>query len=743
MAAPGADAPPAPPARTSQRFGPWIAATAGLLCYANSLTHGFTYDDLPLVVENPRIRALGNPEIWRTDWWRYPRVEGGALDPRRDLLYRPLTLFTFALNYAAHRLAPWGYHLANVLLHAAVCALVCRLAQRLLGHPRVALFAGLLFAVHPVHCEAVASVVGRAETLSSLFLLLGLLALLPTHGWPALRRQCAAGLCFFLALLAKETAICYPALAALLLCFRPGPRGHLGAQRADLGAQRPAQPAPRAPRPPAPQAARVSATWRRGLPLGLILLVPLAPYFALRLAALHDLIRAGATSILLNPLFDASAAERVHGALTVLGHYTRLLLAPVTLSCDYGLAIVDPHAGPGPMAVLGLLAALALAAGLLGLRSSAAHWRVAGLLCALFLASYALISNTALLIGVAVAERLLYWPSVFFCIGVSYALFARVAKGGWSAAPAWLRVVSLSLLIALGARATARNAAWRSNATLFDADAATFPRGALLQNYRALTLIDRAEQAQSSAELVELLQRADAALEQALSVYSRFPHALEQRGHVALMLGEPERARPFLERALSLDPRRPDLQRLLASLQPASDAAQDVEALRARAAQSPQDAALLVELGAALVAAGDYPGALAAYEQATRVAPDNLAALRGYGQALLLNYREDEAKAVLQQVVERDPSDWSAHANLARLLAENEPAAALTHARRAFELQPQDLRVRLNYAETLVVNQRRDEALSVLRETLRGLDASDAFHAAVSDRIQEIERLPP
>src|SRR5262245_4713153 len=102
--------------RLSFLNGPWFPALLGALCYLHTLSGGFTYDDNSIVRENPLIRSLADwRAIWLRDWW-YSQGEqaGGLVDPSRDRLYRPLTIFTLALNYAAHGLSPAGFHAANV-----------------------------------------------------------------------------------------------------------------------------------------------------------------------------------------------------------------------------------------------------------------------------------------------------------------------------------------------------------------------------------------------------------------------------------------------------------------------------------------------------------------------------------------------------------------------------------------------------------------------------------------------------
>lgn len=88
--------------------------------------------------------------------------------------FRPLCTLSFRLNYAVHGLRPRGYHLLNLALHTLVTALFTALARPLLGRGPWGLLAGLLFASHPVHTEAVAGVVGRADVGAAVFFLLSL-----------------------------------------------------------------------------------------------------------------------------------------------------------------------------------------------------------------------------------------------------------------------------------------------------------------------------------------------------------------------------------------------------------------------------------------------------------------------------------------------------------------------------------------------------------------------------------------
>ncbi|KAM7310323.1 protein O-mannosyl-transferase TMTC2 [Ixodes scapularis] len=110
--------------------------------------------------------------LFRNDFWGTPLTHSGS-----HKSYRPLCVLSFRLNYLLGGYEPRGYHLLNVLLHAVASALFTALASRLfLRQWRPTLLAGLLFASHPVHTEAVAGIVGRADVGACLFFLAALLS---------------------------------------------------------------------------------------------------------------------------------------------------------------------------------------------------------------------------------------------------------------------------------------------------------------------------------------------------------------------------------------------------------------------------------------------------------------------------------------------------------------------------------------------------------------------------------------
>ncbi|XP_014825492.1 PREDICTED: transmembrane and TPR repeat-containing protein 3 [Poecilia mexicana] len=140
-------------------------------CYWNSLSCGFVFDDVSAILDNKDLRpSTPLRNLFLNDFWGTPMAE-----ERSHKSYRPLTVLTFRLNYLFSELSAASYHLLNIVLHGVVCMLFLRVC-RLFLDKTFSLLAALLFAVHPIHTEAVTGVVGRAELLSSIFLLAAFLA---------------------------------------------------------------------------------------------------------------------------------------------------------------------------------------------------------------------------------------------------------------------------------------------------------------------------------------------------------------------------------------------------------------------------------------------------------------------------------------------------------------------------------------------------------------------------------------
>ncbi|XP_007252475.3 protein O-mannosyl-transferase TMTC2 [Astyanax mexicanus] len=198
-----------------------LCGAVALLLYVNTLDADFCYDDSRAIKTNPDLL----PEtpwtnILFNDFWGTLLTHSGS-----HKSFRPLCTLSFRLNYALGGLEPWGYHLVNVALHCCVTVLFTLFCCPLVGGGRWSLLAGLLFASHPIHTEAVAGLVGRADVGAALCFLLSLLCysrhckVRPGHsyffGWTAQAWLAASLAAAAAAMLWKEQGVTVLAVSAV------------------------------------------------------------------------------------------------------------------------------------------------------------------------------------------------------------------------------------------------------------------------------------------------------------------------------------------------------------------------------------------------------------------------------------------------------------------------------------------------------------------------------------------------
>jgi len=191
------------------RWGALAAATLALVLFLNILPNTFIWDDWEQIFGNSFLRSSdGIGRIFSTNVWGF---EGKGTN-----YYRPMMHLTFYVALRWFAFNPAGYHLASILMHALVSALMYLLIRKWSRDSLIALGAALLFAAHPIHTENVCWISNYPDLEASLFILLGLLIYCSVPGRPTLskpwRAAAVAGVggCFFMGLLSKETGIVLP-----------------------------------------------------------------------------------------------------------------------------------------------------------------------------------------------------------------------------------------------------------------------------------------------------------------------------------------------------------------------------------------------------------------------------------------------------------------------------------------------------------------------------------------------------
>lgn len=555
-----------------------------------ALRNGFALDDVPLVERDPR---LAHPVDARAFLLRpyWPEQEGAAAG-----LYRPLTTWSFALNRALTGPGPGGFHAGNLVLHAVVSALVWFSARRAGVLYGTAILAGLLFAVHPVHVEAVANVAGRAELLAAGFVL---------AAWLCHRRRAAtaASALYLLAVLSKEGAVLAPVLFLLDDLHR----------RRDGG--------------------RVEARAYAGYALALV------GALGLRAAALGGLRGAQDAVPLDNPAAFATAPVRVATALWVVARDLGLLLWPKHLLSDYSLdAIPLVRSASDPRLLTGLAAAMAaLGLGLWGWRRSR-PLLLAAAAFALFLLPAA---NLVFPVGTLMAERLLYLPSFGVCLLAGHLGAALAHRGRIGVS---LVVASALLLVGAGAaRSASRVPDWRDNATLALHDVLLQPRSAKLQAGAGIALHAAGRETE-----------AEAAYRKALAIW---PEYAQIHYDLALLLGRrgaDEEAIAHLQEAGRIAPGNPKPFRLLASaLEARGRTDEALHAYAAGTAADPGDLPFRFNQARALLAAGRAEEGLRVLETLAGADRGGLVGTLAQALALETRGRKEEAAALYRAVTER------------------------------------------------------------------------------------------
>ena len=486
-------------------------ALAAIAVYANSIANGFAYDDMWIVLRNDRVHQLRDlSKIWLTPYW--PSF-GSQLG-----LYRPFAIFAFAIEWAISGGQPWFFHLVNVLLHALVSVMVFVLIERLFT--RTAAFAGaLVFAVHPLHTEAVANVVGQNELWAALGVLGACLIYINRPegiALPPKRAFAILGL-YALSLLAKESAVVLPGLLVLLDFVQ---------QRAQADKQ------------------GIVRYVRGILPLVIGSTLVLGGYLLLRHSVLGNLAGTDAA-----PGLPYLREEyRVLNAFRAWPEFVRLLFFPLDLAVDYAPGVVLPVESLTPMVLLGIL--LVITVVLLALATPRAPR--AGIAAGWFLITILPVANFFFPIGVLIAERTLYMPSLAAAFLAGFA-WEAASKSAERETRRLAVAFGLAVLAFFGVRTVIRNPDWDSLQSVWRSLSRDHP-----ESYRSQWLNAIGMWNQGRPDLAEKY------FEIAYKIWPRDSQMLAEWGNFYIGQRRYDKAIPLLEDARDMTPFVPRTHEFLA-----------------------------------------------------------------------------------------------------------------------------------------------------------------------------------
>lgn len=420
-------------------FAPVVLAAVILVVYFTSIGSGLHSIDDPGIV----ARFSSPPPL------------SEILIPGKSHYFRPVIELTFFVDSKLWSMEPSVMHLENILLHIVNTLLVFYISRKTAlrypeSNPFIPLLAALLFALHPLNVEAVSWIAGRTDPLAATFILSA--CFLWLHWLENLTWQYAAGtaVLFVLGVLTKETALAFLPVSLLILFMWP-----------DVSARK----------------KFIAACWTGALIVSAVIL-----FFLMRENGVVSFGRLFFSN-------GVDAADLCRITLAAFGFYVKKLFLPLPLN----FAITEVSS------VYGLLGGmiLVLVAGALMVRSFTALFFAASALMIV----PALVAASLQITWTPFAERYMYMPAAFLCVGMSCLLSARPPKTIKVMMPA-----SIILIIIAGYVSYQRNVLWKDKRAFFEDAVTKSPQfGSLYNELGGLLLQER--QAAKAAEAFSAADR--------------------------------------------------------------------------------------------------------------------------------------------------------------------------------------------------------------------------------------------
>lgn len=397
----------------------------------NTLFNEYAVDDGIVMTQNSIIKKgiKGIPELLSTDLMKGINKTGNLSQPR----YRPFSLIVSALEYQFFGAKPMISHLINILLFGLLIGLLFNLLQNFVfreQHRNLAFITCLLFAIHPIHTEVIANVKSRDELLTFLLLVVSLITFFKYLEQKKKWLLFSGLLCFFLALLTRESAVTFVALVPLIFYFF------------------------------------ANHTLKKAIQFSIPLIFVFAGYMLLRFL----IVGFGHVTIIgieNDPFLFATVSQAFATKVFILTKYLKLLFMPYPLSWEYGYNQI-PYVNLLSFQFIFsfLLITSLIVYAILTFRQKS----IFSFCVFYFFLTLSLVANFLVDVGTPFSERFLFQPSLAFCIVIA-TLFLQLNKN--RKLPVNLIFIFILLLFSL--KTIFRNAEWKNNETLYLTDVKSSP----------------------------------------------------------------------------------------------------------------------------------------------------------------------------------------------------------------------------------------------------------------------------
>lgn len=456
-----------------------VVFALALLCYINTIGHGFVLDDRAIITENKFTQegfAGITGHFTHSYWYGHTgRNEGN---------YRPLSGAFFSIQHALFGNSAAAGHLMNILLYGLLCsALLYWMNALALLSPVALLIAVLIFTTHPIHTEVVANIKSCDELFCLLFFTLSAVQYWLWLEKPKWLLLASSALFLLLSFLSKETSVAlFPIFMVMAL--------------------------------------RKGTGWAQALKKCMVPAAVVACYIILYMSV-TDILGATAYHISDNSLArEAPAMQLLATKFLVLGKYLKLLFVPDPLVYDYSYNTIPLVSFLNPWVIVSVILLLAMVLWfLLLLRKASRPDQNTVIMALAFIAlPLLLLSNLFFPIGATLAERFLFIPSLGFSLLLVY-FFSRIATA-LKLAPVKMTVgAGLVLVLIFTGMTVKRNPAWASDESLFLTDLPKRPDSARAHHNAANIYNQKGDRVTDPALKASYHRQAITLLEKAISIH--------------------------------------------------------------------------------------------------------------------------------------------------------------------------------------------------------------------------------
>jgi protein O-mannosyl-transferase len=517
-----------------------LLAIVGFVFYANSLPDKYALDDNFIILKNAYVQMgfSGIPKILTHDSYTSFYMGSGG-DPSGLLSagrFRPLSQIIFAIEqplFGNSATLPYFRHLVNIAAYMACILLIFYFLDKFLlkkipGGSDIAFLAAFLFAIHPLHTEVVANIKSFDEILSLSFMMLTFIFSLIYLQSKKVKHLIIGSLSYFLALFSKEYAVTLVFFIPFLFYLLEGKR---------------------------PASAIIAGI----------------PYYGV--AAIYMLMRYNAvgfhtsferSTLLSNPYYYATHAQKIATEWFVLGKYLVLLFFPYPLSSDYSYNQIPYHNFSDITVLISILIYVVIFYwGIMLTRQR----NVLSFAVFFFLINILMISNFVLDIGATMGERLVFHSSLGWVIIVAYYLNILVAGErifGTNKTLKTKKNILIGIMTVIGmacfGETINRNSQWKDDTTLFIHDVKVAPNSFLVNNNAGSGYLGFAQEKGNTEDQINAyLDSAHKYLIRALHFNSKYTNAYLNLGGVYLQQGLPDSTKYCLDMVKELHPDNPVL----------------------------------------------------------------------------------------------------------------------------------------------------------------------------------------